>query len=250
MRKFVIVKNLKVSGLNAKSSDITIGLPSVTAFCGFGEAMSRNTDLQVTSVAVGSVAFKVRGYKWNYSNTKHGWQKKGAGSKAKNNPPIQPVPKADATFTLCFEIDTELSAEQVEQQVENFINKGRLAGGIVDKYESIVMKVAMDRDSLAGVKNNMMPCYLLLDRGVEKDIFADAVERKVQPMVNGYKKLQKVVDNQLLRDKVTPAYLAEPTYTMVSYKIASNVEDFDEALWQYSDNTQIETIGGIYYDED
>lgn len=250
IRKFVIVKNVEVAGLNAKSSEITIGMPSITAFCGFGEAMSRNTDLQVKSVAVGSVKFEVRRSGWNYSNTKHSWQGKGQGGKASNNPPIQPQPKADATFTLCFEIETQLNAETIEGQVKRFLDKGCLAGGTIGNHEKVFTKVAMDRDSLAGVKNSMMPCYLLLDRDVEEYIFTDAVNRRLSPMANGYRKLKEVVDKSNLRDKVTPSYFVEPTYTMVGYKMASNVDDFDEALWAYSDNTKIETLGGIYYGED
>jgi len=251
MRKFVIVKNVEVSGVNAKSSEITIGIPSITAFCGFGEALSLNTDLQVKSVSVGSVYFKVRGSGWNYSDTKITWQDKGVDKKKLvGNPPFQRQPKADAIFTLCFEIDTQLSAEDIESQVKRFLNQGRLAGGTIGKYEKVFAKVAMDRDSLAGVKNSMMPCYLLLDRDVEGDIFTDAVNRRLSPMVNGYRKLKEVVDKTQLRDKVTPAYFVEPTYTMVGYKMASNVDDFDEALWAYSGNNKIETIGGIYYGED
>lgn len=248
MRKFVIIKNVEVCGLNAKSSDITMGMPPATTFCGFGEAMSRSTDLQVKSIAVGSVKFKVRGKGWNYSNTKFGWQNKGDGSKSSNNAPIQPKPQADAVFTLALEIYTDLNAEDTVKQVSNFMQAAKISGGTIGKFYKPFVKVAVCPDTLVSVKNAMMPSYLLLDKGVEADIFTDAVTRKLQPMVNGYKKLEEIVDKTNLRDKVTPAYLATPTYTMVGYKMASNVLDFDQALWQYTNNTKVNTIGGIYND--
>lgn len=248
MRKFVIVKNIKVDGLNAKSSNVTVGMPPATTFCGLGEALSIKTDVPVKAISYGSVKFEVRGSRFNTSVTKFAWQDHGNGGKANNNSPNQPKPLADGVFTLCFEVEWGESSEVLVDKVTNFLNTARIAGGTIASFNKPFVKVAKDLEELASVKNAMMPCYVVVDRGVEVDIFQDAVHRKLQPMVNGYKKLDKVVDNKHLRDKVTPAYLATPTYTMVSYKMVSNVDIFDHVLWVYGDNTNVKTIGGIYND--
>lgn len=248
MRKFIIVKNVKVDGINAKSSDITVGMPPATTFCGLGETMSIKTGIVVKAVSYGSVKFEVRGSRFNTSVTKFAWQDRGNGGKANNNSPIQPKPLADGVFTLCFEVEWEDCAEVLVDKVTNFINTARIAGGTIASFNKPFVKVAKDAEELASVKNAMMPCYVVVDCGVEVNIFEDAVNRKLQPMVNGYKKLEKIVDNKHMRDKFTPVYLATPTYTMIGYKMVSNVDNFDQALWQYGENTKVKTIGGIYND--
>ncbi len=248
MRKFVIVKNVKVDGLNAKSSDITVGMPPATTFCGLGEALSIKTGIIVNAVSYGSIKFEVRSSRFNTSVTKFAWQDRGNGGKASSNSPNQPKPLADGMFTLCFEVEWEDSAEVLVEEVTNFLNTARIAGGTVASFNKPFVKVAKDKEELVNVKNAMMPCYVVIDRGISVDIFDDAVNRKLQPMVNGYKKLEKVIDNKNLRDKVTPSYLATPTYTMVSYKMVSNIDNFDHTLWVYGENTNVKTIGGIYND--
>lgn len=249
MRKFVIIKNVELSGVNAKSSDITIGFPAPTAFTGFMHNMHIKTGIDFTSIAVGNVTYKVRGNRFNYSSTKFSWQRKGA-TKPRETAPIMPKPKADGKITLCLEFEGDYTTEEVVHKVSDFLHTARIAGGSIDRFYKPFIKVAANNDELVAVKNAMMPCYGMLDRGYDGDFVDFALQNKTLPAVNGYKKLKEVVDTEELRCNNYPTYIAEPTYTTVSYKMVSNVDDLDKLMWKYTNELSVKTIGGIYNDQD
>ncbi|AUR91492.1 CRISPR-associated protein Csy2 [Vibrio phage 1.161.O._10N.261.48.C5] len=249
MRKFVIIKNIQLIGVNAKSSDITVGFPAPTAFTGFMHNMQLKTGITFTSIAIGNVNYKVRGNRFNFSTTKFSWLDRSEASKAKGHAPNMPKPKADGKITLCLEFTGEYTTEEIVDKVSNFLRTSRIAGGSVGKFYKPFIKVAADNDELVSVKNAMMPCYVMLDRGAGDQDFIDfALQNKTLPAVNGYKKLKEVVDTGGLRCNNYPTYLAEPTYTTVSYKMASNVNELDQCLWVYTNELNIKTLGGITHD--
>lgn len=168
MRQYVLVRRLKVHAANAISGPLTYGLPSITAFLGFGHALQRHLSLQlphdyhqnfrVHGVGVVTHQIDVLDHQEKFERTlritANPLDEKGS------RPSFIEEGRCHLSVSLVFEVSGITREADFEEDAAHAIySRMKLAGGDILDVPQIEL-AADNRDAV----RRLMPGYVLLDR--------------------------------------------------------------------------------------
>lgn len=181
MKQYVLIRALKVQGANAISGPLTYGIPSMTAFLGFGHALQRglvsppfegrHQDLKVHGVGISVHKYRMLDHAEKYERTlkitANPLDEKGS------RPSFIEEGRIHLTVSVLLEVSGVSREVEFGNDATEFIySRLKLAGGdILEKP-----KVEFVADDVRGVRR-LMPGYVLLDR---RDLLKEEMDRQAE----------------------------------------------------------------------
>ena len=197
MKKYLLLRQVKIHNANAFSSPLTIGFPAMTAWLGAMHALERKlrqhealSAIRLTKLAVSCHDFNLQTYKGpgDYVNsviiTANPLRKKGASFE---RPPFIEEARAHLTISLLIEIDglAPISFSTFTKKTTEALMGMKIAGGDILDFSPI-----QDPMESTSTRNSRL---LLVDEDNEKD-----VRRAVRSLMPGYVLVER---RQLLKRK-------------------------------------------------
>lgn len=197
MKKYLLLRQVKIHNANAFSSPLTIGFPAMTAWLGAMHALERKlrqhealSAIRLTKLAVSCHDFNLQTYKGpgDYVNsviiTANPLRKKGASFE---RPPFIEEARAHLTISLLIEIDglAPISFSTFTKKTTEALMGMKIAGGDILDFSPI-----QDPMESTSTRNSRL---LLVDEDNERD-----VRRAVRSLMPGYVLVER---RQLLKRK-------------------------------------------------
>ena len=176
MKKFLVLRHIKVSQANAFSSPYTAGFPAVTSFLGFAENFSRKlkasglSDADFPAVAIICHSFALKSVRRRGYLAPTGTA--NPPGKDGKRPSFIPEIRCDMDISLILRMERGDSLLDLDQdparkgRVKEHLLSMRLSSGSVDEIEDTVPFAADERDpsDWKPILMKLMPGYALLDR--------------------------------------------------------------------------------------
>jgi CRISPR-associated protein Csy2 len=180
MKKFLLIKDIKVQNANAFSSVYTAGFPAVTAFMGFVHKLQRDinkksdfSNVKFSGVGIFSKEFRIQCYRDNKFNNFNSCLRRHPlivkNSEAKTAAIVEEI-FCDITFSLLIECSGVRVFNQydIKKDLFTMINKSKFAGGDILSYDFKSTEFITFDNDVETFKNKigkkLMVSYALIDR--------------------------------------------------------------------------------------
>ncbi|SFA84787.1 type I-F CRISPR-associated protein Csy2 [Selenomonas ruminantium] len=242
MTRYILLEKVNIENANA-FNNITVGIPAITAFMGFGRALERKLNAKGIAIKISGVGLEFHEYELKGYKNKDGQYVTtfplpgsipGLNEK-KLDAHIMNQAYIDLNMSFILEVEGRHIDKSTCKSIKAAVETLRIAGGIIRSYKDVHLI-----DTLADIPYG----YFLtlrqeaLNDAVGEDVLDKMIHALQQdstliPLAVGFKALSELGRVEGQRDPEKEHCFVESVFSLGGFECSKSVEDIDAYLWRY-----------------